>query len=101
MCQKIEQINQKLDINMSNPMSKRTVILASFSVICPKCKHRSIIEAKKALKFKLGKCSNCHIKTWLRIEGKVKQFGKNDQFAKISWFNSPFAQFWLNIEGNQ
>ena len=101
MCQKIENQTQNININVSNPMTKRTVILAQFVGICPNCKHRNVISAKKVNLFKLDVCRACHRRTWLRMEGKLKYFGHKAQFAKISWFNSEFAQFWLNLEANQ
>ena len=90
------QISVNIGVN-----TQRKVILTEFFVICPKCRSKGIIYAKKAGKFKLGICKGCHSKTWLRLLGKVKRFGQNDAKIRLGYFQAPFEAFWLNCVGNQ
>jgi predicted RNA-binding Zn-ribbon protein involved in translation (DUF1610 family) len=97
----LEQQTQKVQIAVNIAInSKKTVILNEFVAICPKCKHRTIIDAKNARKFKMGVCSACKRKTYLKFEGKLKRFGRNRQYSKIVWFTSSFEAFWLNCGAN-
>jgi len=93
----LEQQTQKVQIAVNiGANSEKTAILSEFVAICPKCKRRSIIDAKNARKFKMGVCKACKRKTYLKFEGKLKRFGRNRQYSKIVWFRSTFEEFWLN-----
>jgi hypothetical protein len=101
-----QKINLKIADMAQIPMningnSQKTTVLTEFFVVCLKCGTKEIIMRKKAGNWKLGVCNACNVRTWLRVLGKVKRFGKNDQFVKLVYLHSRFEAFWLNCVGNQ
>lgn len=90
-----EQITEEIKPNTQIEQPKKKLLI-SLVGLCPNCKKKAILQAKLNKRFKMGECPNCHKKTYFKLIGRVKVTGRKNSF-KIIFFNSIFADFWLNI----
>ncbi len=65
--------------------TKRKEILKPFAVQCPICDKKTIIDSKKATKYKRANCPTCHEIRNLRYVASVIRFGNRGQYFKLRW----------------
>lgn len=67
-------------INLKNSTQKE------FAVVCPNCKQKDIVVAKKKMASVQAKCRHCETNRWLRFVGEITHFGDKNEYIKIRYY---------------
>jgi hypothetical protein len=79
-----------------NPKTIKSRNISMFECFCycTQCHKKSIVLSAKIKRLKLAICSHCKNKTQLILIGCVHKFGKNKQYQKLKYFDTPFKAFY-------